>query len=484
MGKITNPATISSEFGVDKAILDKLGVVNTLLNTDTSLFIDPMLLEESSQIEIRDGAYQSYRERFEKIIKLLSVSEKKNDVPWRNAEKLFRFSEISYTCLGYGTTVRGSGFGRDLVSKTLDTASQIIALGIDDIDLFMALALFEEGIGPDRISDMTTNIILKDLISFSVRINEDLKIPTQKFKVEGVVHDLVANPYSDQPIIFVPDDIVRDLPIASDWSDISRVVGENEELRGRVNDHVGEIWSSMTKKDKKRLKDAALRSKEAFQQVIDMIREVEPKPYSFKDDRNGELFWTELLNKVAEYYPYDLSSYANRDLQLGEVVQVVNKILSQFQDLVENKGLWKELWDEDGRARKEKAAQRLFFAVSYAYCKANNIDLTPEADSGNGPVDFKLSRGFEAKVVVEIKLSTNSSLVHGYEKQLETYKKADDTERGIFLIIDVGKIGNKHKEVQRLRNDFLKTKDGASEVWYVDGNKRASASKNGQHKKL
>lgn len=477
MGKIKNPATISSEFGIDVAVLDKLGVVNVLLNTDTLVFIDPLLLEESTHKEISEGAYQSYRDRFEKIIKLLSVSKAIDDVPWRNAKRFFRFSEISWTCLGYGTTVKGSGFGKDLISTTLDTASQIVALGVDDIDLFMALALFEEGIGPDRISDMTTNIILPDLISFSERVNQTLKVPTKQFKVGDNDYNLVVNPYSDQPLIFVPNDIVRDLPIASDWSDISRVVRENEDLRERVNSHVGEIWATMTKKDKQRLKNAALRSKEAFQQVMDMIREVEPKPYDFKSDRNGESFWTELLKQIPKDYPYDLSKYAGRKLSAEEVVEIVNKILSQFQDLIENKGLWKELWDENGKPRKEKASQRLFFAVAYSYCKANNIDLTPEADSGNGPVDFKLSQGFDSKLVVEVKLSNNGSLVHGYEKQLETYKKADDTDLGVFLIIDVGGIGKKYSVVQKMRNDFIKKHGKASDIWYVDGNQKASASK-------
>ena len=477
MGKMKNPATISSEFGIDKAVLDKLGVVNVLLNTDTLVFIDPLLLVGSVHKEIRDGAYQSYKKRFEKIIKLLALSKEKDDVPWRNAKRLFRFSEISWTCLGYGKTVKGSGFGKDLVSSTLDTASQIVALGVDDIDLFMALALFEEGIGPDRISDMTTNIILTDLISFSDRINKTLKIPTKQFSVGASAYDLVVNPYSGQPLIFVPSDIVRDLPIASDWSDISRVVRENEELRERVNDHVGKIWATMTRKQKQRLKKAALRSKEAFQQVMDMIREVEPKPYDFKNDRNGESFWTELLNRIPNDYPCDLSSYAGRKLSADEVVEIVNKILYQFQDLIENKGLWKELWDENGKPRKEKASQRLFFAVAYSYCKANDIDLSPEADSGNGPVDFKLSQGFDSKLVVEVKLSTNGSLVHGYERQLEIYKKADDTDLGVFLIIDVGGIGKKYGEVQKLRNDFIKEHGKASDIWYVDGNQKASASK-------
>lgn len=477
MGKIKNPATISSEFGIDVAVLDKLGVVDVLLDTDTLVFIDPLLLEGSAHKEIREGAYRSYRKRFEKIIKLLSLSKAVDDVPWRNASRLFRFSEISWTCLGYGTTVKGSGFGKHLISSTLDTASQIVALGVDDIDLFMALALFEEGVGPDRISDMTTNIILSDLISFSERVNKTLKISTKQFNVGASSYNLVVNPYSGQPLIFVPNDIVRALPIASDWSDISQVVKENEDLRERVNSHVGEIWATMTKKEKQRLKKAALKSKEAFQQVMDMIREVEPKPYDFKNDRNGELFWTELLNQIPKDYPYDLSNYASRKLSSEEVVEIVNKILSQFQDLIENKGLWKELWDENGKPRKEKASQRIFFAVAYSYCEANKVDLTPEADSGNGPVDFKLSQGFDSRLVVEVKLSTNGSLVHGYEKQLEIYKKADDTDLGVFLIIDVGGIGKKYGEVQRMRDKFIEKNGKASSIWYVDGTQKASASK-------
>lgn len=164
-------------------------------------------------------------------------------------------------------------------------------------------------------------------------------------------------------------------------------------------------------------------------------------------------------------------------MQRSEVIEIVNKILDQFQDLVENKGLWKELWDESGKPRKEKASQRLFFAVAYSYCKANNIDLTPEADSGNGPVDFKLSQGFNSRLVIEIKLSTNGSLVHGYEKQLEIYKKADDTDLGVFLIIDVGGIGKKYNLVQKLRNEFVKEYGKASDIRYVDGDQKASASK-------
>ena len=126
--------------------------------------------------------------------------------------------------------------------------------------------------------------------------------------------------------------------------------------------------------------------------------------------------------------------------------------------------------------RREKAAQRLFFVIAYAYCKSNNLDVTPEADTGNGPVDFKFSFGFNTRIVVEIKLSTND-LVHGYTKQLEIYKKAEDTQEGIYLVIDVGSIGRKYNDIQKLQREASEAGQKFSKIYLVDGNRKASASK-------
>lgn len=477
MAKICNPVSISTEFGISEETLKEFDVVNVMLTTDTLLFIDPMLLVHSKHPEIHDGATQEYSTRFETIIRLLAGSTAKGDVAWRSAAKLFKFSEVSWTCLGYGSSTRGSGFGKELSASTIDTAAQIVALGVRETDLFMAMALFEEGIGPDRISDMTTNIILKSLLAFTDRINSSLKLPTKVFICGNVARTMIVNPHSGNPLLLVPRDIVRDLPIATCWSDISRVVAANDELRERVNGSVGQIWATMSRKDKAGLKKAALTSGDAFKALIEMLREVDPTPYNFGSDKNGEAFWIKFLETIPNEFPFDLSPYSKRALDLDTVQEIVRKIVEQFRDLVENKGLWKELWTEEDTPRKEKASQRLFFAVAYSYCKANNIDLTPEADSGNGPVDFKLSHGDASKVLVEIKLSTNGEVVHGYEKQLEIYKKADDTDRAIYLLIDVGHMGRKHDEITRLRAAFIEEHGRASDIVYVNGHQKASASK-------
>jgi hypothetical protein len=482
MTKLSNPINFTAEFGIDDGELSRLGFVDIILNADTNLFIDPLLLSESRHDEISCGSSERYTKHFEKIVKLLSVVKTMDstDVAFRSATKLFQFHEISWTCLGYGGAVGGSGFGKELISATLDTAKQIVDLGVTDVDLFMALALFEEGIGPDRISDMTTNIILLDLIKFNERLIVELKITTEEYVIGGIKYQLITNPYVKKkvPVLLVPSDIVRALPIASDWSDISRVVRENEELRDRVNNSVGEIWATMDRKAKDSLKRSALKSKESFASVLEMLKSSAGTSYDMKNDPNGEVFWGKVAATIATEYPFDLCSFKQRKLTANEVHEIVGRIIKQFQFLIEERDLWRELWNETKtKNRKEKAAQRLLFAVADSYCKANDLDLTPEAETGNGPVDFKVSAGANSKVIVEIKLSTNSSTVHGYEKQLEIYRNAERTDKAYFLLIDVGSMGKKDERVIELKNKQIADGYTASEVIIIDGLPRDSASK-------
>lgn len=201
MSKVTKLATISTEFTIDPKYIYELGVVDVQLTIDTNLFIDPLLLPNSSHEEISIGAATAYEQRFEWIIKLLNASETHGDVAWRQVEKLFKFSEVPWTCLGYGSSINGSGFGPGLSSSALETARQIVKLGVTDIDFFMGLSLFEEGIGPDRISDMTTNIILNNLIEFTDRVNVKLQIPTAIFSINKEKIYLPENPYTKTPLI-------------------------------------------------------------------------------------------------------------------------------------------------------------------------------------------------------------------------------------------------------------------------------------------
>jgi len=273
-------------------------------------------------------------------------------------------------------------------------------------------------------------------------------------------------------------DVVRDLPIASDWSEISDVVGKNQALRNTINENIGHIWATMSKKDKADFKSSALHDKDSFDHVLELVKKLKNvEPYDFEKDHNGDIFWLNILKNISIKYPLNLASYKNNIDSKIKLLNVVNELVNHFKQLVENNGLWKEFWSEEDKPRKEKACQRLLFAVASSYCNANDLDLSPEVDSGNGPVDFKISKGATFKVIIEIKLSTNSNVIHGYEKQLEIYKKAEQSDEGIFILIDIGGMGEKFKRIQEIRREFVASYGKASEIIVIDANHKDSASK-------
>src|SRR6266851_1057913 len=443
MAKVSHPTLFSDAYGLKPKALSDLGILDPILNMDTRLFIDPLLLEVSAHDEISVDARRRYENHFTKLAKLLSASKEINDVPWRNARELMRFSEIRGTCLGYGeATIHGTGMGAQLTEHVLRTAKEIVDLGIDDPDFFALLALFEAGIGPDRISDMVTNIILPDLVAFNARVLGQLKVPPESFQLRGGMVKLARNPCENPvgPVILVPDDVLKPLPIAVDWDGVASCAAENDALRQRVNADVGAIWQAKTAKQKAEFRDIVLSSKRAAMAILDTIKAVERSGYDLVADPKGLTRWLVAARAVAGKYPLAIASPAA--LTLDEVERIVAAIVDQFQLLVEKKGLAKEFWFEN-KVRGEKAAQRLFFAVADTYCRANNLDVTPEADSGVGPVDFKFASGYNARVLVELKLSSNTKLVHGFTTQLDAYKGAEQTTRATYLVIDVGGLGDK-----------------------------------------
>ncbi len=476
----SEPITLSMAWGIHADTIAAAGTIDVTLNSDTNLFIDPLLLVETSDLAFRDCATSAYESRFKQLIDLLAASTAIDDAAWRGAKRRLAFHEIPFTHLGYSSGTGGSGFGNTLTGNLLVTAKQVVNLGVTSPDLFIALALFEDGIGADRISDMTTNIILECLAHFTTSACNKIGIATQLFKLGDKQYQLPPNPIKKaEPLLLVPKDIVRDLPIASDWGSVASAAQENQDLRDRVNAHIGEMWRAKTRKDKKIVLDNALRSKQSFETLLEVLRNAADEPYDVKNDRRGEIYPAEVRKRIAHEEPLDLLSFSGRALSLDEVDEVVKAIIEKFKSLIENKGLWKELWDDKHKhARLEKAMQRLFYAVASSYCDANELDISPESDGGAGPVDFKVSAGAKSKVLVELKRSSNSKLVDAYTKQLDAYKAAEGAMRTYYVIIDIGGLTpQKMRGLSVARSIVLNNGLEPSEFVIVDGTPQKSASK-------
>lgn len=156
-------------------------------------------------------------------------------------------------------------------------------------------------------------------------------------------------------------------------------------------------------------------------------------------------------------------------------MRAVQDTIALFKRHVENGNLWEELWI-GSKPKKERASQLIYYAIADAFCKANNLDISPEANMGGGPIDFKFSKGYEARVLVEMKRSSGT-VIHGYQKQLEFYKAASQTDYAVFVIINYGGLGDKLRKIKYIRETRLKGGERASEIVVIDATKKASASK-------
>lgn len=463
-------------YGINPDAFDGSGALDPVLGVDTRLFIDPTLLRQTETPELRES-YQRVVEHFSDVLRVVENIGAPGDVFWRKADHLLTFPEVHGLCIGYGTTAKsGSGMGGKLREQLLKTVSQIINAGVKDPALFEIVGAFEDNVGPDRISDMVAKIILSDLVTFTQRVCSDLGIPMKPLLLikRQTPEDMPENPTTGEAIILVPKDVLRDLPIADSYSDISYVAQFNEALRDELNAIIGTAWSKVTIAQKKEaLRDSFTKHPDVLLEVLREYKAAGRSLYDFKHDPSGETAWYRSAKQFSKEYPLPLSLELPADTE--RVFHVVKTICEHFKALIEDNQLCKLLYDKGGKPKHESASQLLFYGIAAAYCTANGIELSPESDGGRGPVDFKMSSGFDGRVLVEVKLTSNSQLFHGFDKQLPIYQKAERATRGIYLVIDNG--GASDDRMAAFRQHVLDAGAEAPLVMIVDGIVRPSASK-------
>jgi hypothetical protein len=469
------PERISKVLNVSHAALDSAGVFDRFVDIDSALHVDPHLLRASDASELREAA-EKMDVYWRDTILILSNIFDHGDRFWRAALVRFTFPENTHAALGYASdSVLGSAIGPGLASKLVATAQQIVRAGVTDTKVFDLVGLLEPDVGPDRISDITVHIIEPQLLTYTARICRDLGIKTAKVTIRGATYDLPVNPTDKHYLILFPKDILRELPVAFCWDEIDKVCVYNEALRTRMNAIIGENWKQATRDNgKEKLKSVLLQNPDALADMIRQYREKPTKPYDFAKDVLGETIWLERSREVAEQFP--LAIKTEGEMTPKKALDVVRQICDHFRKLVEDNGLCRIFWTDDGEIRHERFAQLLFFGIADAYCKANNLDLSPEANSGRGPVDFKFSKGYDNRVLIEAKWSKNPKLVHGLETQIEQYGKAEQTNALILLVIQVTPTRKSIDRLLEVQGEAIRAGKRAPEIKVVDGRMKDSAS--------
>lgn len=471
---LVHPVLFSKHFKVDPTKLDTSKLLDTILNSDTKLFIDPLLIYKSQNPLIKRDGRRAIEQAFNNVIGLVEISENEGDVAWKGAFKALNLDERPETSLGYGGAGNsGSSPPAKIRNAILRTAKQIITLGEKNPDMIPLMGLFEEGVGPDILSDMTTNFLLPVLCEITEEFCSANGVSARAFGPKYFDRKLPENPYrQSEPVILVPRDLLRDLPLAADWSDVSRVVLEVQEVRDAVNQMFGNFAKATVTEKKKALRDISLKSARILKLIIEAVSGAS-ESYDEKADLDGFYQFRRVLYQNPQTFAGLIKNPSTMDA--ASLHATVLSVIDQFKRLIEHNNMWELLWNGDS-PRHERASQLLFFAVATVMCSVNNVDISPETNSGGGPVDFKFSTGFNGRLVVEMKLS-KGTVESGYKTQLEIYKKAAATSAGIFVIMDIGGMGLKLRKIQRLRDAAIAAGEQASEIIVIDAKRRASASK-------
>lgn len=462
----------SSYFGVPHEKFVNLGVYDGFVNEDSTLHINPLLLRKCSVPEF-EGSYESFLDHFKPI--LLLSGRANNPRCFKEIEKRFQFKEIPNTGLGYSNGSSGTGISGKLARQLAISSVEVIKEGMRDPNFFAILSFIEENIGADRISDMTISILYKRFLMYTQRVAETLKIETRTFKdIEGNKYQLPVNRDNHKSILFIPDCLLCDLPLARSFDDISTVCDYNDRLRRKVAEAIGLSWADFQKLHKSELKEYIIANHELLTMIVESFKSLDVIPYDFAKDELGEYLDRDRIKVDVESNPIEFSDEFNKD----DVMQVTLTICMQFKKLIEDNHMYHLLYNDDGTPKSETATQLVFYIVAYNYCMANNIDLSRECDPGCGELDFKLSSGFHDKVLIEVKLSSNNRLSHGLSRQLPAYQKAENTAKRILLIIRLDASDDKRIEkVVEQRQQLLEKYGKAPEIVVVDATQRPSASK-------
>jgi len=458
-------------FGISEKSYKKTGAFNPVIGVDSLFFVDPLLLSKTKVPEFK-GALEEVRTYFAEVITLLRT---KKETARKLAHKRLILREARGVGIGHGSeTDDGSGIGPELARRLLVTAEELIEMGISDPAIFEVMGLFERDFGPDRLSDALIRILLKRIYSYSERLTKEMKIKdTVSIKTYEKEYVLAKHPNKDGPILFLPDGILRAIPVATSFDEISVVAAFNEDLRKRFNAILAACFAGRKERPTKpEIKEYLLESKGRMQTVVSAYQSCVPNSYDFENDPEGLHLWLEKARELVATVPVSVPGKPKK----AELESIVQNVIQGFKKFIETKGGWRSLYNDSKEILNESHARHFFYATALLYCQACDIDISPESNAGSGPVDFKLSKGHSEKIIVEVKL-TSGHVRQGYEKQTRIYEESEEALASYYLVVQVTPKSKVLEEVLRMEEEEEKEGKKHPAVIVVDGREKPSASK-------
>lgn len=407
-----------------------------ILVADTELFVDPFSVFDENE-GFFSNSFEKIVSFFDEAFKLAANAPARGGVSYRKLESMLTFPEVNEIGLGYSSSNNGAGTAKKFRDQIIESIYQSISRGMEGYRHFEEIGIFEKGIGCDRISDITCNILKEEIIAYTQAICRKSNIPMIPIRmnhirfdfkhlrwVDGLV-DLPYNRHRKQGILLIPERFLSDLPsINADGFKDYIWECKNDILRNDLN------YSIKSDIDKEEIMNIA-RMNPDWVKEYEGYKELQGfQPYNLEKDPKGVYSWANKeLNEYVQHHPYtfyDEKTFA----------KCILDICFSFKNYIETEKGYTLLWNEDtGKPKPEAALQTLFYGYIKAYGILLDIDITRESNAGSGPVDFKCSQGYHKRLLIEMKLVSNSRYWNGLERQLPQYLLAEEIEMGVFMLV-------------------------------------------------
>lgn len=476
----------SEKFGVAKKELDDYGALDICLDQDLPLFVDPFLLYASDKRE--------YQKLHENIIAYLSFLKEKSFRRVNSAELkwYYCFKEIPQNWLGFTESGNsGSGLNLDFAKKLYKSLHGIFRdFGKNELtetSHLEKLVLLEEGVGKDKISDFTTNLIIDFLAKYTEKFS--LKHIPQEKLVKATIQKAVFDSRSgqwlpksytlpkngDNFVLLTPKDILARDDTWINKRDLYNTdltffmeARENETQRLVLNEHFREQLALHEKDHSKQVSKALVREL-LLENPHLLDRYIGEKEKDKQDALKNSVKSVDAVEQtLCIDGPEAIEQFKNapHPLFFENTLKEARWYAEKFKDCIENNDGYKVINSKTfDKPRDEKIVQA-FFGLILKTAVVSSADR--EVNNGRGPVDFKLSRGGNDSTLIELKLASNTQLKHNLKNQLEIYKKANGTENGVVIIIyynqkdlerankildELGLLGDKNVYLVDARND-------------------------------
>ncbi|HEX4445039.1 MAG TPA: hypothetical protein VHZ81_15820 [Galbitalea sp.] len=442
------PIFFSDYFGVARDKVESYGAFDLNLLADVPLFVDPFLLFNSSRPEYQE----LHRDILNYLRFLKSIAG--DDLDRGTILDLFRFQEVKQNWFGYCELGNeGHGLGEEFARDLRDSLGRILSADGENVgtksDHLEKVSLLRSGVGLDNISDFATNLIKHYLLDFTETFAKEqldravcasIGVERARFNFDTqtwATETRYLPVFDGQFVLLTPTDmLVHD----ETWINHSDMVKRYPEIVAAVDDNVqrskiSRYFEQQLGKDPTPKTTAAARvsTLRTFPELLDLyIRLKEEDGSSATAVSEAELahlqevFVNFFADFVNGFWALPEMEGRPKTTSFDEAIYRANV----FKKWVEDKDGYLSLNTASGTA-SEKDVQRLIFLT----LQASRFDVNREVNNGRGPVDFKVSQGSNDSCLIEVKMASNSALKRNLERQVEVYKRANETRNAVKIIV-------------------------------------------------